>query len=218
MVKTTLCSLVSGLLLVACGSDGGSIGSNEGEGTGTLLVRGNVELEDGAAEVRVEVERAGVDVEDAEVTVESSLGDATLAYEGGGVYRGTLAGWAEGYTIEVVAGDDNLWGSIAAPEPPEIETPTEAFDPHEQEDGIVTITYGGEWADQVRFKSKDFEYGPIDDRGEVDVPAVEFVESVQEFEITRENHVDLRGGAPGSDLSSQCSTKTDLVVVNPFPS
>jgi hypothetical protein len=212
-----MCSLVGGLLLVACGGSDGGIGTSPGEGTRTLLVDGTVELEDGAAHLRVEVQRAGVDVDDAIVTVESSTGDATLTLEGSGVYRTTLPGWAEGYTIEVVAGDDHLWGSIAAPERPLITSPVEAFDPQAEEDGLVTILYDGEWADTVRFKSKDFEYGPVEDRGEIEVPAVEFTETVQEFEIDRTNRVDLAGGAPGSELSAHCDSKTDLLIVNPFP-
>lgn len=206
-------------LVSACGSDGDGIGTNPGNGTGNLLVRGQISLEDGSAEAVVDVSLAGQDVIDAVVVVDDGDNEVTLTHAGGGEYRGTLPGWKDGYHVRVDSGSDFVEGSIEAPSLPDLTYPVagQAFDPMADSDGIIEVTWSGESADTVRLKTKDFEFGPVADTGTIDVPAVTFTDDTQDIEIRRENHVDLIGGAPGSDLEADCERKTEVIVVNPFP-
>lgn len=204
-------------LLAACGDD--DIGTDPGGGTGTLLVHARAEYRnDGFADLRVDVARAGAAVADAAVVVESDLGRVTLVHEGGGTYRGAQAGWASGYALAVSAGDDHLDGSIVAPAPARLTSPDPAvpFDPQADADGLILLQWAGDRAHRVRVKTKGFEWSGVD-QGRLMVPAMVFVETSQDIEIKRENSVALAGGAPGSDLSAKVDAKVTVLVSNPFP-
>src|SRR5689334_19724903 len=84
--------LALGVVAAGCGGSSG-ISTDPGSGTGTLTVNADADFEGGNTSIDVEVRKAGVDVTNAIVTVESDLGDATLVGTGGRNYRGTQAGW-----------------------------------------------------------------------------------------------------------------------------
>lgn len=200
----------------ACGSDSGT---DPGTGTHTLAVQGQAsrDAENDTASLRVSVQRAGVRVSDAVVTMRSELGDVTLTLDGNGDYVGEQAGWASNYRLEVTAGTDRLSGAIHAPEVMTLLSPdpTVAIDAQAAVNGVVTLRWSGESADSIRVKSKDFEYQGTDE-GHVDMAAAQLKESSQELELRRQNSVSLAGGLPGSTLSASCRSNFTLIVVNPF--
>ena len=202
----------------ACGGDDDSLIENDpGEGSGTLLVDATIENDGDGAEIEVRVDRDGEDVNDAEVVIVHDDGDELLTLEGGGDYRGEHAGWSGSYRIEVTAGEDWLDGSLEAPALPEVvePSPTEAFDPHEAEDGVVLVAWEGAAGMSARVRTKDFEWEG-DDEGALEVPATAFEEEDQELEISRRNSIDLEGGSPGSELTVSARSRTTLIVVNPY--
>ena len=204
--------------LWACGGDDDTfVDSDPGDGSGTLRVEASIENDGDGGDFQVRVDRAGEDVNDADVVISYVDGDETLALEGGGDYRGGHAGWSDSYAIDVTAGDDWLDGAIEAPELPELvePSPTEAFDPHDAEDGVVVVSWDGAAAMSVRVKTKDFEWQG-DDTGSLEIPATAFEEEDQEIEISRRNSIDLAGGSPGSELTVSAKTKLRLIVVNPY--
>jgi hypothetical protein len=215
MMTTRTLALATAVLLGACGSDGGT---DPGSGTHTLFVDGRVSSDGGGAEIRITVRRAGVDVPDAVVTVESNDQEITLAYDAGdGEYRGFMPLWGSYYAIDVRAGDDHLDGSITAPEPAILVTPdpTIAIDARTAPGGVVRLEWDGDSADSVRVKSADFEYRGADE-GRVDMPATFLKEDQQDLEISRDNTVILAGGTAGSSLRAQHEIKTTLIVLNSF--
>lgn len=215
MLRHSFVSVLAAAALAACGSDG--ITTDPGRGSGTLLVDGSVGYEGGAAELRVTVERAGVAVLDAVVEMESDLGTVALVHEGGGSYRALQAGWGDGYLLRVEAGEDYLEGAIDAPAAVQLTEPDPLvpFDPHLAANGMVLVRWAGDGADAARVKTKDFEWTGVD-AGELQVPAIVFVEASQELEVRRENRVILAGGAPGSDLNAHFDAKVTLLVSNPY--
>lgn len=206
-------------LAAACGDDdvAGPVDGDRGDGSGALLVRAHIDSDEGGADFDVEVTRDGQDVSDAEVVIGTDDRDVVLNYDGDGDYVGGDDIWSGYYTIEVTAGDDWLDGGLEAPDRPNIvdPDPAEAFDPHDAEDGVVVVTWDGDLAMSVRVRTRDFEWSGADEGG-VEIPAVMFEEEDQEIEISRENEIDLAGGAPGSLLSVEREATTDLIVVNPF--
>ncbi len=219
MKTRILLSLLLGF--VACGGGGGT---DAGSGTKTLLVQAqvawNAELQ--GAEIHVAVERAGANVEGANVVVHSDLGDVTLTLDhgnlgGGGDYVGVQAGWAGSYGLEVSAGDDHLSAAISAPEQMTLTAPdtATAIDAHQAANGIVTLRWSGSAADSIRVRSKDFDYTGAD-QGHVDMPATLLKDSSQELSLRRENSVALAGGVAGSTLSATCRSDFTLIVVNPY--
>ncbi len=217
MRRSHLASVFAGLFLAACGSDG--IGNDTGGGSGTLLVNGTVEHNDGRAEFRVRVQLGGADVPNAGVTMESELGEVILVWDGNDRYRGEQFGWAEGYRLQVAIGEDhNLSGSVDAPGFAALVSPDPQvpFDPHLAENGVVRVSWDGERAMAVRVRTHSFDWGPFPDEGEVLVPATYFDEDQQDIEIDRENQVSLAGGLPGSTLSAQMDTDTRVTLINPF--
>src|SRR5262245_44719734 len=121
-MRTKMLALL-GLLAFSCGSDL----TDAGGGSRTLLVTGSASFDEGGGSMRVEVRRAGAPVTGATVKVLSDLGTVTLTHTGEGVYRGGQAGWASFYSVSVTAGEhgeDHLEGSIAAPQPPLITSPS----------------------------------------------------------------------------------------------
>lgn len=207
-------------LAAACGGDddiAGPVDGDRGDGTGALLVRAQVDSEEGGADFEVTVSRDGQDVADAEVVIGTDGADVLLSRDGEGRYVGGDAQWSGYYTIEVTAGDDWLDGGLEAPDRPTLlePDPAEAFDPHAAEDGVVVVTWDGDLAMSVRVKTKEFEWSGTDEGG-VEVPAAMFVEEDQEIEISRTNEIDLAGGAPGSSLSVETDAKTHLIVLNPY--
>jgi hypothetical protein len=200
----------------ACGSDSDT---DPGTGTQTLAVQGQAtrNAEDDTASLHVSVERAGVQVDDAVVTIHSERGDLTLTHDGSGDYVGVQAGWASSYRLEVVAGSDRLDGSIRAPEVMTLLSPdpTVAIDAHAAVNGIITLRWSGAAAESIRVRSKDFDYQGADE-GHVDMAAAQLQESTQELELRRENSVALAGGVAGSTLTASCRADFTLIVVNPF--
>lgn len=206
-------------LCAACNDDdvAGPVDGDSGGGSGALLVRADIESDDGGADFEVTVERSGQDVDDAAVVIGTDGADVILERDGEGHYRGEDGDWSATYSIEVTAGDDWLDGWLDAPDLPYLvdPDPAEAFDPHQAEDGVVVVTWEGDLAMSVRVKTKDFEWSGADEGG-VEIPAAMFEEEDQEIEISRENQIDLDGGAPGSVLSVESDARTRLVVLNPF--
>jgi hypothetical protein len=206
-------------LLAACGDDGG--GNDSGGGSQTLLVQGSVgwDDEDGVAGMHVSVLRNGAGVNDATVTFRSDLGEVTLvrATDKNGEYYGSQVGWAGAYRLDVSAGEDSLYGSIAAPEQMTLVSPesTEAIDAHALPDGVLTLRWSGDAADTIRVRSADFEYEGVDE-GHVDMPAIMLKESSQELRLRRDNSIGLAGGVDGSTLSASCGNDYTLIVVNPY--
>jgi phage tail sheath gpL-like len=213
---SVLLTLVALVGAPACGSDSAT---DPGTGTQTLAVQGTMtrNADDDTASLHVNVQRAGVRVDDAMVTVHSERGDVTLTHDGSGDYVGVQAGWAGSYRLEVAAGADRLEGSIRAPELMTLLSPdpTTAIDAHAAVNGVVTLRWSGEAADSIRVRSKDFDYEGTDE-GHVDMAAAQLKESSQEVELRRENSVALAGGVPGSTLSASCRGNFTLIVVNPF--
>jgi hypothetical protein len=208
-------------LAAACGGDddiAGPVDGDRGDGTGALLVRAQVDSEEGGADFEVSVERDGQEVTDAEVVIGTDGADVVLQYDGEEHrYRGGDAQWSSYYTIEVTAGDDWLDGGLEAPDRPTLvePDPAEAFDPHTAEDGVVIVTWDGDLAMSAQVKTKEFEWSGADEGG-VEIPAPMFVEEDQEIEISRTNEIDLAGGAAGSYLSVETDAKTHLIVLNPY--
>jgi hypothetical protein len=176
-----------------------------------------VDHEDGAARIVVDVRRGGERVADAVVSVENDIGGMTLELDADGDYGGTQVGWGQGFFVRVEAGEDYVEGTIAAPGVAELTSPdpTQAFDPHADEDGMIRVAWTGTLADEVSVKTKEFEWSGAD-TGEVLVPATLFVETSQEIKIRRENWVVLAGGAPGSQLAARSERKADVIVANPY--
>jgi len=214
MMRTLGASLAA-ICLFACGGDG--VGSDPGGGTGTLLVRGDVDVNREGADLRVRVERNGQDVDDAIVTITSDAGEVTLPLAGGGDYRAGQAGWNDWYDLEVRAGDDWLDGGIETPDVPAITEPSSdsALDPHQVDGGMVRVAWSGEGAMTVRVRVGDFEDGG-DDTGELMVPATAFTDGEMEVSVERTNSTDLAGGAPGSHLSAHSDADARILVTNPF--
>ena len=206
---------LASICLVACG-DGG-VRSDPGGGTGTLLVRADVEVDGEGAGLRVTVDRNGQDVDDALVTIRSDGGDVTLPLVGGGEYRAEQAGWNDWYDLEVRAGDDWLDGGIETPDLPIITDPSgdAPLDPHTVDGGQVRVAWTGEDAMTARVRVGDFEDRGADD-GEVMVPATAFNDGEMEISVRRENAVDLAGGASGSRLTAQADADARIFVTNPF--
>ncbi len=208
--------LTATTFLLAPGCGGSS--TSPGSGTQTLFVDAQVNFAGGNGALRVQVERASRPVTDAVVAVTSNLGGATLSGNSEGIYTGTAAGWGDHYTLAVSSGPDHLQGTIEAPPPAPIlaPDPTVAFDPHAAANGLVVLRWGGERADTVQLHSKDFEWGPMADPGQLSVAASIFVDTSQDVRVARENSTVLAGGILGSRLSADISTTTELLVVNPF--
>jgi len=209
--------VVAALFLAACGSDG--IGNDPGGGSGTLLVNGTIEHNDGGAEFRVRVRLGGADVPNAGVVIESEIGEVILVWDGNDRYRGEQPGWAAGYRLQVAVGEDHqVTGSVDAPGPAVLTSPDPQvpFDPHLADQGVVLVSWDGERAMTVQVRTHSFGWGPFPDEGEVLVPATYFDEDQQDIEIDRENQVALAGGLPGSSLSSQIDTDTRVTVLNSF--
>ncbi len=202
-------------LLAACG--GGSA-TDPGGGTGTLLVFATVQNEGTGASLSVDVHRGGNRVTDATVTFDSGSGAVPLTFGADDRYHGVSAGWSDRYRLSVVAGADNVSGSIAAPAPATIVSPdpSVAFDPHLAAGGVVRVSWSGDAADTVEVDVKDFHWGPNPDTGGVDVPATSFHDTAEEVRIQRVNSTALAGGVAGSTLSARHETRTDLAIVNPF--
>jgi hypothetical protein len=213
MNRYTLWALV-GMTLAGCGSDATSTGT----GTLTLLVEATVEEDNGNGRFRVSIKKNGADVPGAYVTLDSDLGTVTLTTTGGGIYDGTQAGWADGYTLYVASGADSLEASIDAPDEARVTSPepTIAFDPHVAGDGLVRVAWTGDLATRFELKTKDFNYGPTLDPGALTIPASTFVEETQDIEIKRENSVLLAGGVSGSKLTAKRDDRTTVIVSNPF--
>ena len=211
-----LMTLVGLVAAPGCGSDSST---DPGTGTHTLAVQGQASrnADDDTASLHVSVERAGVKVDDAVVTVHSERGDVTLTRDGGGDYVGVQAGWAGSYQLEVVAGSDRLDGTIRAPEVMTLLSPDPAvaIDAHAALNGIVTLRWSGAAADSIRVKSKDFDYQGTDE-GHVDMAAAQLKEGSQDVELRRENSVAPAGGVAGSTLTASCRGNFTLIVVNPF--
>ncbi len=207
-------------LSVACGGDDdlvGPVDGDNGNGNGALLVRANIDAEEGGADLEVRVSRDGQDVNDAEVLIGTDGADIALERDGEGRYVGRDGEWSGYYSIEVAAGDDWLDGGLESPDPPHVidPDPAEAFDPHTAEDGVVVVTWDGDLAMAVRVKTKDFEWSGADE-GWLEIPAVMFEEEEQEIEIGRSNEIDLEGGAAGSALAIESGARTRLIVLNPY--
>jgi hypothetical protein len=207
-------------LASACGGDddiAGPVDGDSGDGSGSLLVRAHIDSEEGGADFEVTVSRDGREVDDAAVVIGTDGADVALERDGEGRYRGRDGEWSSYYTIEVTAGDDWLDGGLDSPDQPILidPDPAEAFDPHQAEDGVVLVTWDGDLALSVRVKTRDFEWSGADEGG-LEIPAVMFEEDEQEIEISRQNEIDLAGGAAGSFLAVETGSKTRLIVLNPF--
>lgn len=206
-------------LVWACGGDddlAGPVDGDRGDGTGALLVRAQIDSEEGGADFDVTVSRDGQEVTDAEIIIGTDGADVALAYDGEqAAYVGGDEVWSGYYTIDVTAGDDWLNGGLEAPDRPTLIEPADAFDPHQVEEGVVLVTWDGELAMSVRVKTKDFEWSGADEGG-LEIPAVTFEDEEQEIEISRQNEIDLEGGAPGSVLAVEVDGKARLVVLNPY--
>ena len=206
-------------LLAACGSDPGLLTST-GTGTRTLHVEGQIEWDasDQAAAIRVVVERAGLVVDAATVTVRSPLGDVILVRgrdDDAAAYLGVQPGWATHYTLEVVDGDDRLNASIAAPELMTLLAPSAGIDARALPGGMLTVRWSGEPADSIRVKSAGFEHRGVD-LGQVDMAATMLEDEEQELELRRDNSIQLAGGMPGSSLTATCEAEFTLLVSDPF--
>jgi len=213
-MTTRLATLATLAYLAGCGGDSTSAGS----GTGTLFVDAQISEDNGNASFRVQVRRNNSAVLDAVVKLDAGGGSATLTASGEGSYRGSMAGWADHYTLSVSSGADHLSGSIEAPRPAPIVAPdpTVAFDPHKAAGGLVDLRWSGATADTVEVHSHDFEWGPMADPGQLSVAGSIFTDTSQEVRVSRENSTPLAGGVIGSTLAADISTTTDLLVVNPF--
>jgi hypothetical protein len=209
------------LVAVSLGSCGDDDDFDPGRGSGTLLVSAAVEYEGGGASARVSVVRAGNGVGDATVRVFGGDEEISLRHDGGGIYRGSLAGWRGRYALSVSAGpdgEDHLTASLAAPDPPVLTQPAPgiAFDPRLAEGGMVEVRWSGDRAMRIRVRTNDYDPGFTDDAGRVLIASTFFEEDRQELRLERENHVDLAGGAPGSRLTTSIESKHQLIILNPF--
>jgi hypothetical protein len=207
------------VLSTAVAACGGNSYTDPGHGTATLLVNGTFGYEGGGAQIDVHVVRAGAAVTDATVIVSSNLGTVTLTPNGGGGdYQGVQPGWADGFSVSVKSGTDNLQGGIDAPNPVQITSPDPgvSFDPHMAPNGLVHVTWAGDRADTAHVESKDFKIDLTPDSGSTDIPATSFVSDHQDIDVRRENSVNLAGGAPGSTLTARYHDTVTITVTNPF--
>jgi len=205
------------LVLLVAGCGGGSA-TDPGGGTHTLLVSGSIENEGTGASILVDVRRGIDHVTNAVVTVDAGNGGFQLNLGTDNRYHGVSPAWSHRFRLSVVAGMDNLDGSVEGPDPATIVSPPPAvaFDPHQAPGGVVRVSWSGAAAETVEVDVRDFQWGPNPDTGFVDVPAVNFQNTSEQVRIRRVNSTALVGGVAGSMLTARNETRTDLSVVNPF--
>jgi hypothetical protein len=213
MLRTGLLGTAMVVATVGCGS----VSTDPGDGSRSLEVRADVELESTYADFEVRVRRNDNDVSDARVVITSDLGETILLYDGGGDYEGRQTGHARWYEVHVEAGDDWLYGTVVAPEPARVTSPDphQPWRPREAQDGVVWVEWSGKLADNVRIKTGEFEWAG-EDRGELGIPATAFDDIEDEIEIRRRNETPLIGGVSNSRMRVTAETETSIAIIDPY--
>jgi hypothetical protein len=218
-MKHLIASLV---LATACG------GTDTGGGTRTLLVNGHVDAEvngsngtrpqDFTTDFEVRVELNGNIVSTGSVTIEGDIITPLTFDAGDGRWRGSAAGYAEVYRLDVVAGPDEVRGVVV--DGPDIHT-FKAPLPGASLDSTVPIDVEwdrGDQADSATIRVGDIDRITIIDNG-LYVMGPNFLRA--EHDQPRENRIELRrtnrvvpaGAVPGSELSVSIENELDVIAL-----
>lgn len=210
----------------ACGS-GLPDGSSAGEGNQVLEVSGTVEADNQIANAssandfntsfEIRVQRDGIDVGDAIVTVESDAGVVELSLNGDGEYVGGQPGYSEIYRLDIVAGDDFVRGvRVDGPDIHTFITPTAGATVDANADLLVEWRRD-ETAEAVRIETREMDELSIEDTGSFTAPVAALQWEGDEFDervrLERSNRVSPIGAAGDSSFTVRVRNEIEFLAV-----
>lgn len=209
------------VLTAGCGSDPGS-------GTKTLYVDAQMESDGSSNGTRATIEvrqgsSGGSVVSDAVVVLVGDKGGRPPLDNGQsflGIYTAIGFAWEPGWRLQITRGADKLEAFIVAPGLTSITHPLpgQIFDhtanaslPVRWKDDV------GRWADQVTVDADHGDYNDqlrADDPGERAIPSTAWTQpyAQERITVTRENLLNLAGGAAGSVFKARTSANVNFAV------
>jgi hypothetical protein len=222
---------VLALLALGCG-DGTSVGggggvTSPGTGTGTLRIDAGVSAEESAnnaqvatqfgTDFTVNVTRAGAAVSGATITIGSSAGTVTLTETATpGTYAGAQGGYHQTYTLDVVAGADNVRGvRLVGPAFHRFSSPTEGATYPAGQPIAVNWAPGG--APEATVETRSMSETATADSGTFTVDASFLGGEPGRLEdervrVRRTSRTPLAGGADDSELSIEVRNQVEFFV------
>lgn len=173
-----------------------------GSGTDTLYVEATTEGKPDGTTLKVEVKRAGLRVEGANVYVEDvdgAVAARSLEAKGDDRYEAKFPGYVRGMRMKITAGEDELEAGLEGPLPHLITNP--ASGAIVLRDGeVLTVEWSADdTADRVQIKAEKLDEITIEgDPGEHALPLAGLEDGEQKVRVTRETSVSLAGGVEGS--------------------
>jgi hypothetical protein len=204
--------------------------TDPGTGTATLTIDANVSADESTNDARVatqfgtdftvNITKAGAVISAATVTIGSAGGSVTLAETATpGTYAGTQAGYHQTYTLDVVAGADNVRGvRLVGPAFHTISSPTEgATYPAGQP---ITVNWAPGGAPEATVETRSMPETTTNDSGTFTVGASFLAGEPGRVEdervrVRRASRTPLAGGAAGSDLSVTVRNQVELFIDAP---
>jgi hypothetical protein len=223
---------VLAMVAVGCGDGdaspgGGGDATDPGTGTGSLSIDANVGAEEATnnaqvatqfgTDFTVNVSRAGAAVSGASVTIGSAGGSVTLAETATpGTYAGAQGGYHQTYSLDVVAGTDNVRGArVVGPAFHVISSPAEgATYPAGQP---ITVNWAPGGAAEATVETRGMSETETSDSGTFTVGAAFLAGepgrvSDERVRVRRRSRTPLAGGADGSDLSVEVRNQVELFI------
>jgi hypothetical protein len=151
----------------------------------------------------------------ATVLVDSDQGEITLPETSSGYYEVHQSGYAPRYTLSVEFEDNNLDGSLDAPNPHTIDTPADGST-YDTQSGDLVVTWSPTGADETRVESDEADLDIAGDPGQAVLPSTTFEDDEDEIEVKRTNRVHLAGGVSDSHLEVSFEDKAEIFVENPY--
>lgn len=186
----------------ACGSK-----TDRGSGSETLFTRVEVGGTPDGTTVEVELKLRGNPVVGANVVVtnDDSKGTATLESLSAGLYRTSLAGYARVLAIRITSGADTLEAALEGPSPHVITRPPNNAIVRRADFEVLKVEWAADDpADRVEVEPEGAETISLDgDAFEAEIPLGPLKNREQRLGVTRENSVDLAGGAAGSRMRTR---------------
>ncbi len=208
-------------LTAGCGSDPGS-------GTKTLYVDAQLESDGSSDGTRATIwihqgSSNGAVVKDASVVLIGDKGGRPAldnSYSLLGVYTAIGFAWEPGWRLQVIRGADKLEAYIVSPGLTTITNPLPGSVFDHTANAALAVKWKddlGRSADQVTVDTEHGNYNNqvrADDPGERDIPSTEWTQSYaqERIKVTRENLLNLAGGAAGSTLKARTSASVEFAV------
>lgn len=197
------------LLTIALVASLGSVGcsrSDSGSGSRTLLAQVEVQATGESTIIEAQVQLRGAPVAGATVVVRDPDGDRSVTLEGraGGLYRGTLSGYARTLELVITSGADHLDATLEGPAAHVITRPPN--DARVRRAGFATLRV--EWDAEDVAEHVDVAVGATTasvegDAWEADLPLAPISDGAHTVSVTRETSIDLAGGVAGSRMRSR---------------